>query len=86
VIAEEAIRYLAYEAECCRKLAYANRDGDKENLTYQRDKLEAFTLLLPTMMRLLCLPTMDSFEAADFAVQIRDELDLQIIPEAITTS
>lgn len=69
MIAEEAIRFLAHEAKRCR----------------DKDAAEAICLWLPTMCKLLCLQPMDDFEALDFGVQARAELDLQENPEPIAT-
>lgn len=67
MIAEEGIRYLAHEAKLCR----------------DKDTHEALCLLLPAMLRLLCLEPMDDFEALDFAIKMRDELrDQQILQPA----
>lgn len=67
MIAEEALRYLAHEARRCRS----------------RDQAEALCLLLPAMMRLLCLEPMDCFEALDFHVNMKHELSIQEHPEPI---
>ena len=68
MIAEEAIRYLAHEASHCR----------------DKDAHEALCLLLPAMLKLLCLEPMDNFEALDFAIKMRDELRDQVMFEPQT--
>jgi hypothetical protein len=68
VIAEEAIRYLEHEARLCR----------------DKDTCEALCLLLPAMLRLLCLSPMDNYEALDFTIKMRDELRDQVTLEAIS--
>ncbi len=65
MIAEEAIRYLEHEARLCR----------------DKDAHEALCLLLPAMLKLLCLDPMDSFEALDFSIKMRDELRDQVVLE-----
>jgi hypothetical protein len=55
---ERAIRFLAHEARMCRG----------------RDACEAFCLLLPGMVKVLELEAMDSYEAADFRRQFKQEL------------
>lgn len=68
MIAEEAIRFLAHEARTCR----------------DRDQAEAICLLLPSMLRLLCVQPMDDFEAHAFAFQLREELKLQEHPQPVS--
>jgi len=68
MIAEEAIRYLDHEARLCR----------------DKDAHEALCLLLPAMLKLLCLQPMDNFEALDFLIKMREELRDQLILETIT--
>ena len=65
MIAEEALRYLAHEAKECR----------------DRDQAEALCLLLPAMLKLLCLKPMDDFEALDFHAHFHAELRDQWLPE-----
>ena len=69
MISEEALRFLAHQAKRCR----------------DRDSAESLCLLLPAMMRLLCLEAMDDFEALDFHLQLRTELREQWLPERSTT-
>jgi hypothetical protein len=54
----DALRFLDHEARQCR----------------DRDAHEALCLLLPTLLRVLRLTPMDSFEALDFRCQLREKL------------
>ena len=58
----DALRYLDHQAQRCR----------------DRDSHEALCLLLPSMMRLLDLEPMTSFEALDFYVDFREALKSKI--------
>lgn len=67
MIAEEGIRYLEHEARHCR----------------DKDAHEALCLLLPAMLKVLCLNPMDDFEALDFTYKLRDELRDQVNAEPV---
>lgn len=60
--AEDAIRYLAHEAERC-----AGLNG--------RDEREMVVLLLPGLMKACDLPPMDDFEAAAFRRDFKARLN-----------
>jgi hypothetical protein len=70
MIAEEAIRFLEHEGRKCR----------------DKDAHEALCLLLPSMLRLLCLEPMDDFAALDFAIEMRKELREQVNPEPVKSA
>jgi len=55
---EDTIRFLHHEAHTCR----------------DRDRCEAFCLLLPALVKLLDLQPMDDAEAAAFSHQFKNEL------------
>jgi len=60
--AQDALRYLDHQAQRCR----------------DRDSHEALCLLLPSLMRVLDLEPMTSFEALDFWVNFRDAMKEKI--------
>lgn len=63
----EALRYLAHEANRCRR-------GD-------RDTAEAICLLLPALCRVFNLKPLDDFAALEFHLALREELQrLESVP------
>jgi hypothetical protein len=56
--AEQAIRFIDHQARRCR----------------DRDSHEALCLLSPALLKALDLQPMDSFEALDFTVELREAL------------
>lgn len=56
--AQDTIRFLHHQAANCRG----------------RDEAEALCLLLPAILKVLQLPAMDDYEAAQFRRQLKSEL------------
>jgi len=67
MIAEEALRFLAHEARCCR----------------DRDSHWALCLLFPAVLKLMRLQPMDDVEAFSFKLRLRDELRMQEDPAPV---
>ena len=74
ISAAQHLRFLGHEAARCRALATRCRFKSEDDLRFALDTLEAFTLLLPSLLEQQGLQPMDSLESAAFKEELREAL------------
>ena len=74
ISAAQHLRFLAHEAARCRTVATRCRLNPQLELWDALDTLEAFTLLLPSLLEQQGLQPMDSLESAAFKEELREAL------------
>lgn len=74
--AERALRFVIREAVACRTIGYSAMPPmpDMDRMREFVETIEAFTLLLPALEKIMRLERMDDFEAAAVRYEMQQDL------------